>query len=439
MLTALGLCCLVSEAVRAIQPADVAIVCNRNMPASQEVAEFYCEKRGVPRSNIVRLDLPITEDINIADYRQKLVSPLRAALKDRKDRIQVVLCVYGVPLRVGADLPTDGVKTPASQKPLMFLNGRERLQMLEKRLKELEEAAKANPKGPEATEKAKVNQAIASARTTLQSVASVDSELMHLWWDEYDRAGPCLNLLHFQAPPALVKDHPPLIMTARLDGPTAEIAKRLVADAVEIEKVGLKGKVYVDARDQRYDPKTDPNGFGYGGYDESMREMAGLLKDQAKLDVILDNKSSVFAPGACPECALYCGWYSHANYVDSCTFVKGAVAWHLASSEAVSLRRKNSTLWCQRILENGGCATIGPVAEPFTLGFPKPAEFFGFLITGEYTLVECYARTLNVTSWMCTLIGDPLYNPYKASPRMKSTLVSPSPKGRRFLTDSVKK
>ena len=32
-------------------------------------------------------------------------------------------------------------------------------------------------------------------------------------------------------------------------------------------------------------------------------------------------------------------------------------------------------------------------AEPYTVGFPKPAEFFGFLATGEYTLVECYART----------------------------------------------
>lgn len=178
MLTALGLCCLVSEAVFAIQPADVAIVYNRNMPASQEVAEFYCEKRGVPRSNIVRLDLPITEDINIADYRQKHVWLLRAAVQDRKDRIQVLLCVDGVTLNVGAN---------------------------------------------------------------------------------------------------------------------------------------------------------------------------------------------------------------------------------------------------------------GPVTEPFTLGFPKPAEFFGFLVTGECTLVECYARTLNVTSWMCTLIGDPLYNPYKASPRIKSTLRKSEPQRRQIL------
>ena len=68
------------------------------------------------------------------------------------------------------------------------------------------------------------------------------------------------------------------------------------------------------------------------------------------------------------------------------------------------------------------------------MGFPKPAEFFGFLVTGEYTLVECYSRTLVLTSWMTTLIGDPLYNPFKNNPRMKSDKVHPSPKGGKFMT-----
>jgi hypothetical protein len=78
-------------------------------------------------------------------------------------------------------------------------------------------------------------------------------------------------------------------------------------------------------------------------------------------------------------------------------------------------------------------AVLGPVAEPYTIGFPKPAEFFGFLVTGEYTLAECYSRTLVLSSWMCTLIGDPLYNPYKASPKLKSEQVKPSPKGGKFV------
>ena len=107
----------------------------------------------------------------------------------------------------------------------------------------------------------------------------------------------------------------------------------------------------------------------------------------------------------------------------------GAVAWHLASSEAVSLRKSDSKLWCPNLLKKGVAATIGPVAEPYTIGFPKPAEFFGFLATGEYTLVESYSRSMMFCSWMTVLVGDPLYSPFAKSPKWKSAEVVPSPKG----------
>src|SRR5262249_36281836 len=86
-------------------------------------------------------------------------------------------------------------------------------------------------------------------------------------------------------------------------------------------------------------------------------------------------------------------------------------AYHIASSEAVSLRNPTSRLWCKCLLERGVAATLGPVAEPYTIGFPKPAEFFGLLVTGKYTLVECYAKTALLTSWMTVLVGDPLSTP----------------------------
>src|SRR5947209_14622292 len=104
--------------------------------------------------------------------------------------------------------------------------------------------------------------------------------------------------------------------------------------------------------------------------------MARLLEKEAKLPVTLDDKPALFPPKSCPDCALYCGWYSLANYVDAFTFAPGAVAYHIASSEAVSLRNPRSKLWCVNLLQRGVVATLGPVTEPYTLGFPKPAEFF---------------------------------------------------------------
>ena len=84
----------------------------------------------------------------------------------------------------------------------------------------------------------------------------------------------------------------------------------------------------------------------------------------------------------------------------------------MASAEATTLHNKDSQVWCKRMLEDGVCATIGPVFEPYLIAFPRPNEFFSFLMQGELSLVECYYRTKPFNSWMMTLIGDPLYRPF---------------------------
>ena len=167
--------------------------------------------------------------------------------------------------------------------------------------------------------------------------------------------------------------------------------------------------------------------------------MAKLLRDDGKMDVILDDKPELLRPVHAPIARLYCGWYSLAHYVDCCKFAPGAVAWHLASSEAVSLRNPKSKLWCINLLEHGAIATLGPVAEPYTIGFPKPEEFFGTLATGKYTLVECYWRTESFASWMTVVIGDPLYNPYAKSPKLKIDQVKPSPLGTALRLEKTRK
>jgi uncharacterized protein (TIGR03790 family) len=269
--------------------------------------------------------------------------------------------------------------------------------------------------------------------THRESNASVDNELMLLWWSDYPLRRWVPNPLYFQASERYRKANQPVLMTSRIDGPSPEIAKRLVDDAIAVEAKGLDGLVVIDVRGNSFDPKKgNDSGHGYGGYDESMRETAKLLGN-AKMRVMLDEKPAVLPPNSATGVALYCGWYSHANFVDSCEFVPGAVAWHLASSEAVSLRKPDTKLWCPNLLKKGVAATLGPVAEPYTMGFPKPAEFFGFLATGEYTLVESYSRSLLFCSWMTVLVGDPLYNPFKKSPRLKVADVVPSPKGGRNI------
>ena len=54
------------------------------------------------------------------------------------------------------------------------------------------------------------------------------------------------------------------------------------------------------------------------------------------------------------------------------------------------------------------------------------------VVTGQYTLVECYWKTSLFASWMTVLVGDPLYNPYAKTPKLKSEQVKPSPEGGSF-------
>lgn len=427
----------------ALGPQDVYLVVNKNVPESQSIAEHYCAKRGVPTDHVVSLDLPTGEDISRADYDAKLTGPLREQLKPFRDKVKVLLTIYGVPLRVGGQQPNAEEQTAIAEVRKQLEPLEQKRKEVEQAIKELEEKAKDAANTEAARELEARRKELQDLRQQTRPIerklrglsyqeshAAVDSELSLLWFDKYDLRRFHPNLFYFKTAEEGRQGQPPMIMTCRLDGPNVDLVKRLVDQSIETEAKGLEGRVYVDARGIKFN--SQEGGHGYGGYDEAMREMAKLLGEEGKLEVTLDDRPELFGEGACVDCALYCGWYSHANFIDCCRFVPGAVAWHLASSEAVSLRDPNSKLWCKNLLEKGAAATLGPVAEPYTIGFPKPAEFFGMLATGQFTLVESYWRTQLFTSWMSVLIGDPLYNPYAKSPRLKVEQVRTSPMGVEF-------
>ncbi len=260
-----------------------------------------------------------------------------------------------------------------------------------------------------------------------QTHAALDSELALLWWDEYPLYRWVVNPLSWRvrhsegfAKIAARQPSQPVVMVCRLDGPSPAIVRRMIDDAIAAEKEGLTGKVYIDARGIK------AGDSGYGEYDEDLRKMADLLKTRTDLPVVLDNAPGLFERGQCPDAALYCGWYSLGKYVDAFKWNRGSVAYHIASSEAVSLHDPKAQYWCKRMLDEGVAATVGPVAEPYLMSFPRPRDFFGLLLTGRYTLAEVYWNTCPVASWMQVLLGDPLYAPFKQHPLLKPEDVFPA-------------
>jgi uncharacterized protein (TIGR03790 family) len=245
-----------------------------------------------------------------------------------------------------------------------------------------------------------------------QSESALDSELSLLWWHDYPKARWVPNQLEWRAQLGLRERHLqslPTLMVTRLDGPSLDIVRNIIRTSVQIEAQGLHGQVAIDARGKT---GNDP----YAAYDLRLRNLGELLTEKTKLKVTLENTDALIAPHSLPEIAVYCGWYSLRNYSSPGSFSPGAVGFHVASFECVSLRRPREHGWVRGLLSEGVVGTVGPVAEPFLQSFPPADEFFPLLMTGKLTLAEVYWRTLPWTSWMQMCIGDPLYNPYKNNP-----------------------
>lgn len=235
--------------------------------------------------------------------------------------------------------------------------------------------------------------------------ASLEGELAILLWPRN------YTLYRWQPNPLRFGGHSPslpTLMACRLDAPTLEAVQRMIDDAVTVERRGLKGRVYIDARGLTAND-------GYRAYDDDLRKLAAFLRKATRLKVVLDDRPELFPPNSCPDAALYCGWYSVGRYIDSFSWNPGAVGYHLASFEAVQIRGPGER-WVQQMLNRGVAATVGPVAEPFLQSFPMPSHFFPVLLTGRLSFAETYYLTAPMLSWMQTPIGDPLYRPYAKDP-----------------------
>ncbi|MDP6634537.1 MAG: TIGR03790 family protein [Phycisphaerae bacterium] len=259
-----------------------------------------------------------------------------------------------------------------------------------------------------------------------KTTASVDSELAMLWRGDYDIQGSLDNPLYWKSRPVAVrsrvKPKGPVLMAARIDAPSAALARRVINDSIAVEKTGLKGVFYIDSGlPLRF--ATAANNGGYRAYDYRLRVLNTFVSKHTNMKAVLDTSGKLFAPGKCPDAALYAGWYSLKKYVPAFTWKRGAVGWHTASFEAANLRNPKSPQWCPQMLNNGVAGTVGAVDEPLLTAFPAPEEFYPLLLTGKYTIAECYWRTTPRVSWQMTLIADPLYNPFKANPQVSPKLL----------------
>ena len=362
--------------------STVVVVYNSAMPESKEVADHYAKARKVPSSQVIGFDLPKEEEISREVFAEKLQRPLWQELKERglivyesggelrRQRTQpkfsaasiryLVLC-YGVPVKISRDsgLKEEGVeKLPPELQP--------------------------------------------------RNEAAVDSELalLPVLPGQPTLAGPLPNPLFAQTNSAALSPTNGILMTARLDGPSAELAKGLVDKAILGEQKGLWGRAYFDLRgisEEAYKLGDD----WIGNAAEGARHYG--------YEVVLDRVGETFGAGfPMPDVALYFGWYDQSVSGPFASgmadFVPGAIAYHLHSFSARQLRTPN-TWWVGPLIAKGATATFGFTEEPYLQFTPEPPVFIARLLFNGFSFGEAIYAAQRYLSWQTTVVGDPLYTP----------------------------
>ncbi|MGO8674500.1 MAG: TIGR03790 family protein [Limisphaerales bacterium] len=365
---------------------EVVVIYNKRVPESKPLALYYAQRRQVPAEQVIPVDLPATEELSRAQYRDGLEMPLARFLEGRKlwrmgqveapatagrpakvqrlvvsSRIRYAVLCYGVPLRIAED-------------PNLMEAGMD----------------KATPEGR-------------------RNGGAVDSELalLPLVQEKYPLSGWLRNPVYGTTNAAAVDPTNGVLIVARLDGPSPAIARGLVDKAIEAETHGLWGRAYFDLRNT-----TEP-GLKMG--DEWIRSASELCRHLG-LETVVDENAATFPAGfPMSHIALYLGWYdenvSGPFAQPAVEFMPGAFAYHLHSFSACSLRVTN-LYWVGPLLAKGATITMGCVAEPYLVGTPDLATFVGRLVYSGFSFGEAAYASQRLLSWQITVVGDPLYRPF---------------------------
>jgi uncharacterized protein (TIGR03790 family) len=391
---------LTPQVALGLWPDEILVVANRESSSGPDLADYYMKRRNIPRSNLLLVSLPTWDTCSREVYEKGLVQPIREFIQSNEKSLDIrcILLTYEIPLRV-QESPVNGAER------LEYRTIEKKHAAMEKLL--AEKTRRAFQRQKHKRPRRQWTEGLQMLEPS-DELAAVDSELTLVLKKAAPRPGWIINPLYVGYH-SEKKEYQPsdIMMVARLDGPDPMTVRRIIDDTLYAENTGLNGVAYFDCRYPKL-PLQDLSAYQY--CDWSLRRAARFVRSKGCLEVVIDTKPDLFPKDSCPQAALYCGWYSLMHYVDAFTWVRGAVAYHIASGECLTLRGHGKG-WCKMLLKDGVAATIGPVAEPYLQAFPPPEIFFRLLFNRRLTLVEAYFQSCPVLSWQMILIGDPLYRP----------------------------
>ncbi len=365
-----------------LSPGQLVVVYNSNNPESKDLAEFYALSRRIPASQIVGIATTEKATIDRKTYETTIRKPLvqkfisekwwkmgkdaNGLMVPTETRIRCVVMVKGMPLRI-------------SRAPL--------------------------PAGE--TEKTR--------QFNINNEAAVDSELSLMGVSKYPTGGAVPNPYFKKDYPAALNPARFMLMVGRLDAISYDQCKRMVLDAIDVEKDGLWGRTYLDLAKKG-------GGFAIG---DQWIDNISKASISAGNPTIVNRMSDTFVTNyPMTDAAVYFGWYTfHRNgpfLNPAMKFQKGAIAVHLHSLSAAQLINPAKN-WSAALIDRGAAATLGNTWEPF-LQLSHQFDVFYDRLTKGYTLIEAGYMSMNVLSWQNIVIGDPLYQPFKTTTVSKDNM-----------------
>jgi uncharacterized protein (TIGR03790 family) len=367
------------ETARAQWSRNVLLVSNARSAVSREIADYYQQKRSIAGEQVVRVDVPVADEIPRADYEARIEKPIADWLTSHaaQDRILYIVLTKDVPLRVSG---TGG------------------------------------PTG---------------------SVASVDSELALLYrkfMGQTIRLAGSLENPYFlgdravsTALPFTRKAHDIYLVT-RLDGYTVGDVKALIDRGVAPAR---QGTILLDGRSELVQSV---------GNNWLIKASAAVTKMPGWSDrVVLDTSAKVLR-GATDVLGYY-SWGSndaaikdrHLEHV----FVRGAIGGQFVSTDGRTFVEPPAT-WKTNanpfrgshqslvgdLIRDGITGVAGHVAEPYLNATIRPDVLFPAYLAG-FNLAESFYMAMPYLSWQTVVIGDPLCAPFRQRPLDQTDLDAP--------------
>lgn len=355
-----------------VLPSKVYVVANSDDPDSLAIADFYASARGIPKGNIVGLPMPKAGKISKAEYFEKIENPLVAELAKRGALKAVKL----------------GGREPSGREIYSYVSHDIGFLVL---CRGVPWGVNPSPNSP-----------APNPPKSFSDAASVDSEISGRFVSSKSFAGFVKNPLFNNYSWAMTPSITGTIPVARLDGVSRADVEASVKNALEAEKKGVRGRVYID------ESKREKTG-------DKWLSAAGKILSAAGFDVSENTEPRLFGFADRMDApAFYFGWYAFnpAGYFadKNFKFPAGASALHIFSFSAANMRDRNS--WTPAFTAEGASATFGNVYEPYLGGTHYPHVYVLALARGM-SAGEAATAAMPFLSWQGVFVGDPMFKPFK--------------------------